>query len=134
MAEQVGRRPYQRVLPRTGWFLRHPRYVRYMLREVSCIFIGAYTLLVLIGVFRLSQGQAQYEAFLEALRSPLSIVLHVLTLGFAVYHSITWFNLTPRALPIQIGESFVPDAVIAGAHYLAWFVFSLVVLYLAGAF
>lgn len=134
MAEQVSRKPYQRVVPKTRWFLRHPRYLRYMLREVTCVFIGAYTLVLLLGVFRLSQGPAQYSAFIEALRDPTSIALHVLALVFSVYHSVTWFNLTPRAMPIQVGEAFVPDAVIAGAHYLVWLVFSGALLYLAGVF
>jgi fumarate reductase subunit C len=68
------------------------------------------------------------------LRTPEIIVFHVLALGFAVYHSITWFNLTPKALPLQRGEEFVADAAISGAHFAAWAALSLAVLYLAGAF
>jgi len=58
----------------------------------------------------------------------------VLALIFSVYHSVTWFNLTPKALPLQRGETFVPDGAISGAHFAAWAVLSLVVLTLAGAF
>jgi len=86
------------------------------------------------GLKQLAEGRASWEAFLEMLRSPWSIAFHVFALGFALYHSITWFNLTPKALPVQVGESFVPDAVIAGAHYAAWAVLSLVLLKFAGAF
>ena len=86
-----------------------------MARELTCLFIGAYTLLLVVGIGRLAEGRAAYEAFLESLKSPLSIVFHVLALGFAVYHSVTWFNLTPKALPVQIGEEFMPDWVIAGS-------------------
>jgi len=75
-----------------------------------------------------------FGAFLEALQSPTSIGFHVIALGFAIYHSVTWFNLTPKALPLQIGEAFVPDAAIAGAHFAAWAVLTAAVLYLAGAF
>ena len=50
MAEEVSRRPYQREVPRVRWFLRHPRYVRYMFREVTCLFIGAYTLVLVAGL------------------------------------------------------------------------------------
>jgi len=42
--------------------------------------------------------------------------------------------LTPKALPLQIGEDFVPGAAVAGAHFGAWAVLSLAVLYLAGVF
>ena len=134
MAEQVTRRPYVREVSRTKWFFRHPRYMRYMAREITCIYIAIYTVLLLVGLYRLSQGAEPYQAFLAALRGPASIVFHILALAFSVYHSATWFNLTPKALPVQMGESFVPDAVIAGAHYVAWVAVSIVVLALAGVF
>jgi fumarate reductase subunit C len=121
-------------MPKFRWFFRHPRYLRYMAREVTCIFIGAYTLLLLVGLMRLSEGQAAYEAFLLALRSPASIAFHVLALAFSVYNTVTWFNVTPKALPVQIGEEFLPGGVITGVHYLAWGVLSLAVLLMAGVF
>ena len=133
MAEEMSRKPYVREMT-FRWIFRHPRYLRYMARELSCLFIGAYTLLLVAGVNSLSQGPAAWQAFLEWLQSPASIVFHVLVLGFALYHSITWFNLTPKALPVQIGEDFLPDAVISGAHYAGWALLSLAVLALAGAF
>ena len=134
MAEEVTRKPYVRELPRVSWFLRQARYVRYMTRELSCIFIGAYTLLLVVGLKRLAEGQAAYESFLAGLRTPAAIVFHGVALAFALYHSVTWFNLTPKALPIQMGDDFLPGPVIAGAHYALWAVLSLAVLVFAGAF
>ena len=134
MAEQVNRKPYVREVSPTRWFLRDRRYMRYMAREVTCLFIGAYTLMLLVGIVRLAQGQAAYEAFLAALREPVSIVFQVLTLGFSLYHTTTWFNVTPKALPLQIGEEFVPGGAVAGAHYVLWAVISIVILFLAGVF
>jgi fumarate reductase subunit C len=133
MAEPVTRKPYVRAVPRT-WFLRHPRYVRYMAREFSCLFIGAYTLLLVVGLKRLTEGPEAYADFLDALGTPLAIAFHLLALMFSAYHSITWFRLTPKALPVQIGDRFLPDGLIAGAHYAGWALVSLVVLWLAGAF
>lgn len=134
MAEKMSRNPYVREVPKVLWFFDHPRYLRYMARELTCLFIGAYTLLLVVGIVRLAQGRAAYESFLDALTSPLSIAFHVLALCFSVYHSVTWFNLTPKALPVQIGEDFLPGWVIAGIHYAAWIVVSVAVLLLAGAF
>lgn len=134
MAEKVSRKPYVREVPKFRWFFRHPRYLRYMAREVTCFFIGAYTVLMLVGIMRVAEGPAAYAAFLQALQTPAGVAFHVLALAFSAYHSITWFNLTPRALPIQIGERFLPDAVIAGAHYAAWLALTLGVLIVAGAF
>lgn len=133
MAEDLSRRPF--VRPQSWrWVLRHPRYLRYMAREFSCLFIGAWTFLLVWGLKRLSEGPEAWAAYLEALRSPLSVAFHVMALAFAVYHSITWFNLTPKALPIQRGESFLPEGVVAGAHYAVWAALSLAVLLLAGVF
>ena len=126
------RRPYVREVPRTTWFLRHPRYLRYMAREVTCFFVGGYSLLMLVGLMRLSQGEAAWNGFLESLKSPLSVVLHLLALAFTVYNTVTWFNVTPKAMPIQVGEEFVPGIVITGAHYAGWVVFSVGLFWLAG--
>lgn len=134
MAIQVGPRPYVREIARTRWFLRRPRYLRYMAREITCVFIGAHTVLLLVGIARLAEGPEAYQAFLRALQNPASIVLLALALGFSIYHSVTWFNLTPKALPVQVGERFLPDAVVAGAHYAAWAALSAAVLLTAGVF
>ncbi len=128
----MSRRPYVRVVPPTTWYFSQSRYMRYMAREVTCIFIGAYTILLLIGLWRLSQGRAPYEAFLLALQTPVSIVLHIVALAFALYNTVTWFNVTPKALPIQIGEDFVPGGVVAGAHYIIWVAISAGILLWAG--
>jgi fumarate reductase subunit C len=130
----MSRMPYVRTIPRVRWFLRHPRYVRYMTREVTCLFIGAYTLLMVWGLRELAQGPEAWEAFLQWIRSPWSVAFHIVALVFSVYHSVTWFNLTPKALPVQRGEAFVPDGVISGAHYAGWALLSIAILFLAGAF
>jgi len=132
MAEQVTRRPYVREIPRLRWIFRHPRYLRYMAREVTCIFIGAYAVLLLVALARLAQGRESYEAFLQALGSPAGIAFQVLVLAFALYHTVSWFNVTPKAMPIQRGEEFVPGGIIIGAHYAGWIALSIIVLFLAG--
>jgi len=128
----MSRRPYVQEVSPTAWFFKRPRYMRYMAREVTSIFIGIYTIILLVGLARLSEGQAQYEGFLAALRQPLSIVFHVLALAFSLYNSFTWFNVAPKALPIQVGEGFMPDSVVAGGHYVIWVLLSLFILFWAG--
>jgi fumarate reductase subunit C len=123
MDAKIGPRPYVRALPRVLWFTRRPRYVRYMTREFSCFFIAAYSVLMVVGLAKLAAGPAAWQAFLEALRSPASIAFHVVALAFSVYHSITWFNLTPKAIPLGF---------ISAVHYAGWVVLSLAVLVLAG--
>ncbi|MGC1951173.1 MAG: fumarate reductase subunit C [Gammaproteobacteria bacterium] len=130
----MSRKPYVREVPKTTWYFRQGRYMRYMGREVTCIFVGAYALFLLVAIKRLSEGRAAYEAFLEGLSSPAGILFQVVTLIFVLYHATSWFNLTPKAMPIQRGEQFLPGGVIVGAHYAGWVVVSLVVLILAGVF
>jgi fumarate reductase subunit C len=130
----MSRKPYIREVSKTRWYFRQARYMRYMAREVTCIFVGAYALFLLLAIKRLSEGQAAYEAFLEGLSSPAGISFQVVTLVFALYHATSWFNLTPKAMPIQKGEQILPGGVIVGAHYAGWLVVSLVVLFLAGVF
>lgn len=119
-----------RRLPKS-WWLSQRRYTVYMIRELTCIFIGAYTVLIVIGLLRLWQGRAAYEAFLDALQSPLGIAFHLLALLFALFHMVTWFGVTPKAMPLRFGEKKVPGAAIVMAHYVVWIVVSAGVMLVA---
>ncbi|MCC6136189.1 MAG: fumarate reductase subunit C [Candidatus Contendobacter sp.] len=123
-------KPYVRPLSKTSWFLTQTRYKRYMAREVTCLFIFAYTFLLVWGLKRLSEGPDAFNAFVQALGSPLGVLFNLVVLIAAVYHSTSWFNVTPQAMPIQRGEEFVPGKIIVGAHYALWAVASLIVLVL----
>lgn len=127
-------KPYVRTLSRYGWYWRQPRYRRYMLREVTCVFIGAYAVMLVIALLRLAEGRAAYAAFQQALAGPAGMAFHLVVLAFALVHTTSWFNVTPKAMPLQVGEAFLPGAVIIGAHYAAWLVVSVVLLFLAGVF
>ncbi len=128
----MSRRPYVREASRTWWWLAQPRYVRYMVREVTCLFIGGYAAILIVGIVRLSQGQAAYEGFLDAVQGPASLAFHGLAFLFALYHTTTWFNVTPKAMPLRVGGWRVPGGAIVGAHYAGWLAVSAVVLFLAG--
>ena len=123
-------KPYVRPLSKTSWFLTQPRYKRYMAREVTCLFIFAYTFLLIGGLKRFSEGPDAFNAFVQALGSPPGVLFNLAVLIAAVYHSTSWFNVTPQAMPIQRGEEFVPGKIIVGAHYALWAVVSLIVLIL----
>ena len=126
----MSRKPYVREVSKTTWFLSQPRYKRYMAREVTCIFIFAYTFLLIVALKRVAEGPEAFQGFLNALHSPLGVLFNVAVLVAAVYHSISWFSVTPQAMPIQRGEEFVPGNLIVNAHYGAWAVVSLIVLFL----
>jgi fumarate reductase subunit C len=127
-------KPYVREVSRYRWFLRNPRYMRYMAREVTCVFIALHTMVLLVALKRLSEGREAWATFLDNLTAPVGVQLQLLILAVAVYHSTSWFNVTPKAMPVQIGEEFLPGSVIIGAHYAGWLVASIAVLFLAGVF
>ena len=128
----MSRKPYVREVSKTGWYLKHPRYMRYMSREVTCIPIGIFALLMLCTLERLAAGQAQFDSFMAALKGPWSFLGLLIVLLFAVHNSTNWFNVTPKAMPVQIGEEFLDGKYIVGAHYAVWVVATLVVLFFAG--
>jgi fumarate reductase subunit C len=128
----MSRRPYIRELSKTGWWLKQPRYVRYMAREMSALFIGIYVLILMAGLFGLSRGEAAYEAFLEDAEGPVGLIFAVIAMIFAVYHTYTWFQVTPKAMPLMIGSKRIPGAFIVGAHWFGLVVVSVLLWLLAG--
>ena len=128
----MSRKPYVRPVSKTGWWLKHPRYMRYMSREVTCVFIGAFALLLVCTLERLAKGPEEYASFIAAIQGPMSVMGMLLVLIFALHNATSWFNVTPKALPVQIGEEFLAGKYIIGAHYAVWAIASLVVLFFAG--
>lgn len=110
---------YIRPSARFTWWLRQERYFNYMMRELSSLFIGIFSITLIWGLYRLSQGEIAFITWINAVWN-YSIVLSVVTLLFAVYHSYTWFIVTPKAMPLKLAGKRVPAAVIAGAHLLLW--------------
>lgn len=90
--------PY--VRPMRGWWRRDPFFVRYMGREATALAVAAYALVLLTGVWRLAQGEAQFNDWLRAMQSPLSIVLHLVLLAAMVYHAVSWFAIMPKTMPM----------------------------------
>jgi len=122
-------KPYVRPMPATWWLKRTP-YVLFMLRELTSVFVAAYVVIFLVMIRRLSEGQAAYEAFLASLKSPLAISFHIVALAFALFHTITWFHLTPKAMAVRIGEERVKPALIIAPNYVAWVLVSAAVAWI----
>jgi fumarate reductase subunit C len=112
--------------------LQRASYRRYMLREMTCVLIGAWTLTMVVGVIRLAQGDTAWNGFLAALATPAGVIFQLLALIAAVYHSVTWFSLAPRTMPLRVAGRRVPAAWITIGHYIAWALITLIVLIIAG--
>ena len=118
---------YIRSPQRYSWWLRQGRYKRYMMRELSSLFIGVFTLLMVSGLYRLSQGEAAFNAFTEVFWSTSMLLFSVLMFLFAVYHSYTWFIVTPKAMPLKMAGKRIAGSVIVGAHLVLWLLCTIVV-------
>lgn len=124
------RNPY--VRPMTGWWLKNPFYVKYMIREATSIFAALYAFVLLAGLAALVEGEAAYNAWLASLETPLAIFFHIVAMAAALYHTVTWFKVSPKvAPPIYIGENRVPDSMITGVQYVIAAIVYLVLLIVA---
>ena len=108
------------VRPMDGWWRKNPYFVRYMIRESSSVFLAIYAVILLVGLLRLTQGEAAYDAWRAALTSPLSILFHWLALLTVGYHAYTWWKVAPKTAPdLRLGGKPLPEMVITGGGFLA---------------
>jgi fumarate reductase subunit C len=112
------------------WWTTRKSYVLFMIRELTSVFVAIYVVLFLVMIHRVSQGPEAYGAFLEGLRTPGAVLFHIVALAFALFHTITWFNLTPKAIALWDGEKRVPPELIIAPNYVAWVVVSMLIAWL----
>lgn len=121
------RRPY--VRPMAGWWRRNPFFVEYMVHEGTALFVAAYAIVLLVGLLRLAEGEAAWNGWLDALKSPLSVAFHLILLAAIAYHCWTWFRIMPKTMPpIVVGGKRLPPAAITGSGLAVAAVASLVLL------
>ncbi len=123
MSDDTKTKEYIRPMP-ANWWMKKKTYVLFIVRELTCVFVGGYALFLLVLVARRDEPQA----FVAWLNSPFLIVLQIIALPMVLYHSITWINLTPKVMVVWRGEERVSPLLIAGANYVAWAIISIVIL------
>jgi fumarate reductase subunit C len=117
------------VRPMQGWWRRDPFFVRYMIREVTALGVLAYAIVLMMGVLRLSQGEAAFNGWLGALRSPGSILLHLVLLVSMIVHAKSWFDIMPKTMPLMFRNGQrVEGSVITRTGYVVTVIATVVVL------
>jgi fumarate reductase subunit C len=109
-----------------NWWARPP-YRAYTARELSGVAVAAYGGVLFAGLLSLSRGPESWRGFVDFLKSPVSLALHVLLLAAVIFHVVTWFQTLPKTMPKVIvgGEHVAPAKItriatlIAGASSLA---------------
>lgn len=129
-------KPYTLYHPRwyrprvsTYWWLGRWPYLKFILRELSSIFVAWTVALMLFAIAAVVRGPGAWADFLETLRNPALVAINVIALGFVLFHTVTWFNLAPHALAVRLGGRRVPNLLISGPHYVLWLALSAAVLW-----
>jgi fumarate reductase subunit C len=122
--------PYPRQRSK-AWFVTRWPYRIFVLREFSAVFLAAYTVVLLLLVHKVHEGEHAFRNFENTLRSPGMLALNCVILLFALLHTATWFQAVPKALPLRRGEAKVPPQLLIGGHVLAMLTLSAVLIILA---
>ena len=114
------------------WWLSKWSYLLFVLRELSSVFVAWFVVFLLLFVRAVFQGDEQYQDFLGWAANPVVVLVNVIALLFLLLHTMTWFGLTPQAVPARLRGRPVPAAAVVASQYVGWaavsaFVFWLVV-------
>lgn len=117
---------YNRKMP-ILWWAKRASYLRFIIRELTSLAVAYFAILLLLLIRALSQGEEAYYQFNELLKTPIMILLSIVALVGLLYHSVTWFNLAPKAIVVKLGKWKVPDIFIILSNYIGWMTISAII-------
>lgn len=106
------------------WWLGQWQYLKFILRELSSVFVGLVVVMTLLQLRALRGGPEAYARFQHRLSSPAIIVVSAVSLFFVFFHTITWFNLAPSAMAARVRGKRIPNWLVAAPNYAVWVVAS----------
>jgi succinate dehydrogenase subunit C len=109
------------------WWLGEWHYLKFILRELSSIFVAWFVILTLVQLWALRNGPESYARFEHWLQNPLVIAINIISLFFVVFHAITWFNLAPKAMAVRFHGKRLPDIMLSAPNYAMWAVVSVAI-------
>ena len=112
------------------WWLGQRQYLKFILRELSSVFVAYFVVMTLFQLSALKDGPDAYAEFQRTMQSPVIIAISAIAFLFVLFHTITWFNLTPSAMPVRLGGKRVPAVLVAAPSYVMWIVISAFVSWL----
>ena len=129
--------PYQEFHPRwyrprvsVYWWLGQWQYLKFILREISSVFVAVFVVITLLQLRSLRAGPEAYMRFQHWLQSPIALAINGISLFFVLFHTITWFNLAPRAMAVRFRGRRVPEILISAPNYAVWALISVGVAWL----
>jgi fumarate reductase subunit C len=100
------------------------------MRELTSLPVAWSCILIILYIRALNEGPESYYDFIDTLSSPVMIVINILAFAGLVFHSLTWFDLAPKAMVIKIGRHRVPGPIIAWMNYSGWLMISVVIFWI----
>ena len=119
------RKKYVRPMTAT-WWQKLDFYKAYMLREATSIFAVWFCIVLLYGVLCLASNPMSTTGlaeFIDFLRNPVVVLLNIITLVATLYHTVTYFLMTPKVMNIVVGNERLSHTVIRN---LLWAVTAIV--------
>jgi fumarate reductase subunit C len=111
--------PYRQPL---DWWLKRRGYLLYMIRELTALPIAVWWLLFLVELARLRDGAGGYRPL-----EPWFVIVSVVCLAAALWHSYTFLNLAGLIMRIPMGDRSVPPRAIVGAAFTGFVVLTAVI-------
>ena len=112
------------------WWLERWTFTKFFLREITSVSVGYFAVVLLLELHALRRGPQAYADFLELMKSPLFGIFNGIAFLFVLYHTLTWFHLTPKALVVRLGGSRLPDSFVIALNYLTWIALSSAVVFI----
>lgn len=120
---------YVREVPR-WWWLETAPFRRFVIRELTSVFVAVYSIILLLFLLALSRGREAYEGFLRWLDLPGIVVLHAVILAGVLYHTVTSIQLASQIQEVRLGGKVIPRRSVMVALTGAWLAGSAVVAYI----
>jgi succinate dehydrogenase subunit C len=112
------------------WWLKDRAYAKFVLREMTSVFVAFFAMLYVWQLRAVAEGPDAYARFMARLKTPPFLILDAVALLFVLFHTITWFNLTPTAMVVRVKGKRVPDRIVAGSNYVVWVIVSGIVAWI----
>ena len=104
------RKKYVRPMTAT-WWQKLDFYKAYMVREATSIFAVWFCIVLLYGVLCLASNPVPGLGiidFISFLRNPIVVILNIITLIATLYHTATYFVMTPKVMNIIVKNERLP--------------------------
>ncbi|MFP3029302.1 MAG: fumarate reductase subunit C [Arsenophonus sp.] len=103
-------------------------YRFYVIREATAIPQIWFSLVVLYAVLSLIEGAESWYHYIGLLHNPIILLSNVFTLIATLFHTKTWFELTPKAINIVMKNKKIAQETIIKLLWSITFIVTIIIL------